>query len=195
MNETAIIILAAGNSSRLGKPKQLLSFYGKPLLVHVVDEAIKAGVAKVLVVTGFAADEMKDLLAGKNVTIIENVKWNSGMAEGIVLAINAIISNFPQVENVIISVCDQPFINAALFNEMILKKQTTQKNIIACSYSGTKGVPVLFSKIYFNELLELKGAEGAKKILVKYESDVDSFPFEKGSIDIDTAADYERLQE
>jgi len=87
--------------------------------------------------------------------------------------------------------CDQPFVDASLLNQLVQKKSL--KGIIASTYNGIIGAPVLFDVAYFDELLLLKGQEGAKKLLTKYPEDIDTVAFPLGSIDIDTMEDYERL--
>lgn len=89
--------------------------------------------------------------------------------------------------------CDQPFVTRAIIDNLLYKQQETGKKIIASSYNEVLAVPALFDRSLINELLLLKGQEGAKKILNNHPNDIAILPFEKGSIDIDTLADYENL--
>lgn len=192
--ETGILILAAGNSSRLGEPKQLLKFNGKTLLRNVVEEAIKVS-DSVNVVTGSSHSQISKEIENIEVKIIENVKWNEGMGSSIKMGITQLVNEFPEVQNIIVSVCDQPFIEASVFSNLIQMQKDSQKGIVAAKYSETLGTPVLFTKKYFAELLKLSGQEGAKKMLQKFKNDIAEINFEKGAIDIDTQTDYQKLMQ
>lgn len=190
--ETGILILAAGSSSRLGQLKQLLQFKGKSLLFHVVSQALEVTPA-VVVVTGSKNDEIEKEIHDLKVPAAENSNWQDGMGSSINGGLKKLLDNFPTIENVIISVCDQPFIETSVFSELISKQKDSQKNIVASAYSNTLGTPVLFTKKYFPDLIALSGNEGAKKLLIKFQEDVAQINFEKGAIDIDTIEDYEQL--
>lgn len=190
--KTGILILAAGNSSRLGQPKQLLQFNGKSLLSHVVSQALEITPA-VVVVTGSKNEEIEKEIHDLKAFVAENPNWQDGMGSSINSGLKKLLDNFPTIENVIISVCDQPFIEASVFLELISKQKDSQKSIVASAYSNTLGTPVLFTKKYFPDLITLSGNEGAKKLLNKFREDVAQINFEKGAIDIDTIEDYEQL--
>ncbi len=118
------------------------------------------------------------------------------MASGIVKGLLKMLSLTSKVPNgLIISVCDQPFVSAKLFHQLREMKYKTGKGIIACGYADTTGTPVLFANKYFESLLQLKGKEGAKKLLKIYEADVAIISFPEGTIDIDTEEDYKKLIE
>ncbi|WP_373398503.1 nucleotidyltransferase family protein [Algoriphagus halophilus] len=97
------------------------------------------------------------------------------------------------VDQVIIMLCDQPFVDAKLINKLIATQAKTGKGIIASGYSKTFGVPILFGKAYFEELMSLTGDEGAKKIAAVHEDDLEIVPFPKGKTDVDTEADLRDL--
>lgn len=190
---TSIIILAAGNSSRMGKPKQLLDYKGKTLLQIVIDEALKTGCSSVNVVLGANAEEILAKHQNNQVNFVINKDWESGMASGIVAGLSAAIEKNDKTQSIIIAVADQVFIKMSTFNNLIEKHLKTGKNIIASGYAETIGTPVFFGKIYFDTLLSSKGAEGAKKLLKQYPQDVETVLFEGGEIDIDTETDYNNL--
>ena len=190
--ETGILILAAGNSSRLGEPKQLLHFKGKSLLRNVAEEALKISKA-VIVVTGSNHTEISKEIEDLKIVITENKNWDEGMGSSINIGLKQLLDSFPTIENCIISVCDQPFIDASVFSELIQMQKDSQKGIVASKYSETLGTPVLFSKKYFKDLSNLSGYEGAKKLLQKFKDDIAEISFEKGAIDIDTQDDYQKL--
>ncbi|GEN75417.1 nucleotidyltransferase family protein [Chryseobacterium hagamense] len=189
-DQTAIIILAAGNSSRLGEPKQLLTYKGKSLLRHTADEASLV-TSKVLIVTGEENPEIAEQLTGFH--CIPNENWAEGMASSLKTGLQETLQRFPETVQFIFTVCDQPFISASVFKALIEKKNTSPKGIVASAYADTLGVPVLFSSSYLKELFNLNGQEGARKLIQRYRDDTASVPFEQGSWDIDTPEDYQKL--
>lgn len=199
MPKTAAIILAAGGSSRLGRPKQLLGYRDTTLIGHLADEAVGAGLVPVVVVSG--AVDLADALAGRPVEIVENLRWAEGMGSSIVAGVSAVMGaevsgdDFmgPEVDSVIIAACDQPQVTRELFRQLIAAWGDSGKGIVACRYSGTMGIPVLFDHRYFQALLGLAGDEGAKKILLSHGDDLALVPFAEGAVDIDTEGDYARL--
>lgn len=193
MKETGIIILAAGNSSRLGQPKQLLKFKEKSLITHIITEAIATGLFPCVVVLGAHAELIKQEITDQDISIVENHSWETGMASGIAAGMKALLTINDQITNIIISVCDQPFISREVFRSLKEAHHSTAKGIIASSYKEASGTPVLFNKKYFEALSLLKGQEGAKKLLKLYEQDVTYVPFKNGEIDIDTQNDYLNL--
>jgi molybdenum cofactor cytidylyltransferase len=192
-NKIGIIILAAGNSSRLGRPKQLLEYKESTLLKNTVSEALKVENSFVIVVTGSNHDLIEKELNLPQITFSFNSDWENGMSSSIVNGIKELMLLNPKCEQCVLAVCDQPFVSSLIFKNLIKEHHTAQKGIVASAYSETLGTPVLFHKKYFQDLLELKGQEGAKKLIKKYAEDVVSVLFEKGNIDIDTEEDYFKL--
>lgn len=193
MEKTGIIILAAGNSSRLGQPKQLLPFKNTTLLKNTIAEASLVPNSTIIVVTGSNHELIEKEVQTSKLKITFNPNWESGMSSSIVAGLNELQLSYPDIKNTILTVCDQPFVTTSVFENLINEYDKTGKGIIASSYAETLGTPVLFDKKYFNQLLELKGQEGAKKIINKFLDDTVSVPFEKGNIDIDTEEDYNKL--
>jgi len=193
MNNTGIIILAAGNSSRLGKTKQLLHFNGKTLLQHAIQEAAEAHGELIVVVTGAHADEISKELKNEKVEIVFNKDWEQGIASGIVIGLKKAIALRNELEKVILAVCDQPFVSSLLLQQLFEKQNKSGKHIVASAYADTIGTPALFTKKYFDALMGLTGDQGAKILLKKYSDDLATVDFPDGYIDIDTQADYENL--
>jgi len=187
---TGLIILAAGESSRLGQPKQNLIFNGQTLLQRAAESGKASECETIIVVLGGNANEITPI---EGTTILYNKYWKEGMASSIRRAMVE-INNNPLFDKVIIMLCDQPFVSSALLNAIISKQIKTGKQIVGCAYNGTTGVPALFNRSLFAELLLLHGHEGAKNILKKHAGDIATIPFEQGGIDIDTIADYEQLR-
>ncbi|UPZ15001.1 nucleotidyltransferase family protein [Flavobacterium humidisoli] len=192
-NKIGIIILAAGNSSRLGRPKQLLEYKESTLLKNTVSEALKVENSFVIVVTGSNHDLIEKKLHLSEITFSFNSDWENGMSSSIANGIKQLLLLNPKCEQCVLAVCDQPFVSSLIFENLIKEHHTAQKGIVASAYSETLGTPVLFHKKYFQDLLELKGQQGAKKLIRKYAEDVVSVLFEKGNIDIDTEEDYFKL--
>lgn len=193
LNKNAIIILAAGNSSRLGRPKQLLEYKETTLLKNTISEALKVENSFVILVTGSNNNLIEKELNSSEISIAFNSEWESGMSSSIIKGIQEVLYLNSDCESCILTVCDQPFVTSSVFENLMKESERAKKGIAASAYSETLGTPVLFHKKYFEELLELKGQEGAKKLIKKYAEDVASVLFEKGNIDIDTEEDYEKL--
>ncbi|MEJ7684242.1 MAG: nucleotidyltransferase family protein [Segetibacter sp.] len=190
---TGLVILAAGPSTRLGEPKQKIIFEGKSLLQRAVQTALDSACRPVIVLLGAYDNEIQSDIENEDVIVYHNFQWEEGMSSSIRLGIAMLQKTQTPVSDVILTVCDQPFADTTLLNDMINKKAITSKGIIACSYKNTLGVPVLFDKKFFPELLSLEGPDGAKKLIMKHKEAVADIPFDLGSFDIDTNDDYEAL--
>ncbi|MBX2844541.1 MAG: nucleotidyltransferase family protein [Flammeovirgaceae bacterium] len=195
-SDVGIIILAAGSSSRLGQPKQLLKLGNESLLRKISKNALDSAAGNVVVVLGSNAEKIKSELKGLNLHIVFNKSWEQGMSTSINIGLEKQLEDLPAtLSGVLFLVCDQPFVSSALINNLLSAYLKTKKGIIGSKYqSGTIGVPVLFSSEYFPNLLDLKGNEGARKIIKSNTADVSEIPFLKGDLDIDTISDWESFQ-
>lgn len=190
---TAVLLLAAGASSRMGQPKMFLPYQGKTLLQHTVEAA--AGISHpVFVVAGEHYTAMRASLAAFPVQLIHHEQWQQGIGSSIAAGIGGILRAGFAPDAVIITVCDQPFLHTALLQEMIMVQALSGKGMVACAYSDTLGTPVLFGKGYLAALQDLNGQQGAKRLLKQFPQDVATVLFPEGSIDIDTPEDYEQLK-
>jgi len=187
------VLLAAGSSARLGKPKQLLVYNGKSLLQHSIEIIIASGIKPFIIVLGANADLLNQKIVNPDGIVVLNNNWNDGMATSINAGLTALLERYLTVDNVIFMTCDQPFVTKFLLNELIITHQQTGNSIVASSYDDALGVPALFSKTVFPELLQLKGDAGAKKIILQHIDELATVSFPKGEIDIDTVEDYETL--
>jgi molybdenum cofactor cytidylyltransferase len=188
----AIVLLAAGKSSRLGQAKQLLKVEGNSLIKRAA--LISLAVSdKVVVVTGAQQKEIEEELSDLNLIISFNKNYEEGIASSIRLGVLTAQEQFPDIEAVIIIVCDQPYISSTLLHQIIEEAKQTAKPIVACSYKNTFGTPVFFSRKYFSYLLHLAGDHGAKKIIQNHLDDVAAINFPEGDIDIDTMDDYKTI--
>ncbi|TCC90143.1 nucleotidyltransferase family protein [Pedobacter frigiditerrae] len=191
--ENGIIILAAGSSSRLGKPKQLLSYKGKSLLEIATEAAIGTGAKAIVTVLGAYADEISATHQQAGINYVMNERWENGMSTSIHAGLAELLKLNPATENVMIMVSDQAFLTTATLMQLVEEKQHTEYHIIASKYGNTIGTPVLFNKKYFTALMNLSGDTGAKHLIQQHPKDVGTISFEKGDIDIDTEADYDNL--
>ncbi|QNA46731.1 nucleotidyltransferase family protein [Lacibacter sediminis] len=194
-NKTGVIILAAGASSRLGSPKQLLAYSGATLLQHSIDAAQSSDASSVLVVLGANADLIKSEIGHTAANVVVNPEWKEGMASTIRCGLQTLVEMHPETEALIFMVADQPFVTAALLNNLMELNRNEQRSIVASKYGSTFGTPVLFTKRFFPELMELTGDVGAKSLVRKYMDEATFVSFPKGEIDIDTVEDYKNLSE
>lgn len=190
---TAIIILAAGNSSRLGQPKQLLEFDGKSLLQIAIDTADQSEAEAKMLVLGANAEDIQRDIELKSVSLTINQDWELGMSKSLEVALRQLLTKYTAIDQILVLLSDQPYISSSLLEEMVDTQASSGKGIVACKYEDTLGVPVLFDKQYFDELLDLTGQKGAKKLIYEHNEDMATVLFPKGKIDIDTKEDYDRL--
>ncbi|WCT10684.1 nucleotidyltransferase family protein [Mucilaginibacter jinjuensis] len=184
--------MAAGRGSRFGQPKQNLIFQNQTLLERAITTAISSMCRPIVVITGAHAGLLDISVKAPNVSIFFNPNWEEGMASSIRVGIEAMKKD-PAIDSALIMLCDQPLVTPALINDMQRKQEISGKTIVGCTYNGTVGVPMLFHRVLFDELLQLQGHEGAKKILKNHPENIETLPFEEGRFDIDTPEDYERL--
>ncbi|MDQ6479177.1 nucleotidyltransferase family protein [Dyadobacter sp. LHD-138] len=193
MNPTiAIVILAAGKSSRLGQPKQLLPFKGKSLLIHVVQIAKQVS-ENVFVIIGSDKKKMEAEIKNEAVDTVFNEAWEEGMASSIRCGLLRATEKIQDLGSVIFMVCDQPFVTTGLLQNLVQEKERSGKAIVASAYAEIAGTPVLFDKSVWPELMELQGDIGARKIIVKNKERVATIDFPLGKVDMDTAEDYRKL--
>lgn len=191
---TGLVLLAAGRSARMGTPKQLLRFGGRSLLRGAAEEALASGCSPVVVVLGAFARRLKLELAELPVRIVTNEAWREGMGGSIRVGMDALLSqpDGDPVDAAVLMVCDQPFCTATHLRRLVVCHQQLKGAAVASSYGGVRGVPALFSRPLFAELLELRGPEGARRILQSHAYETWEIPFPAGAMDIDTPKDHAR---
>ena len=193
INQCGIVILAAGQSRRLGEPKQLLPIGGTALVVRVAEAACRLKLYPVIVVLGAHVEKIEPYLNLPGLSVVFNPDWEEGMASSIRKGIEAMDMNHPHVDGIQFLVCDQPHLDHQLIRELIELQDETGLPAAACAYNGKLGTPALFHKTMFHELLQLRGDIGARKILEEMKEEVAILNFEAGKIDIDTMSDYHQL--
>jgi molybdenum cofactor cytidylyltransferase len=184
------IILAAGSSERFGKPKQLVEWNGKPILRHVVENAITSSLAEVIVVVGAVVNPIQELLSDLPVKIINNKFWQEGQSTSIHAGLDVIDQHSGSA---VFLLGDQPQISSSLINEMLALHSTSLAPIIAPEYEGQQANPVLFDKITFDALQRIEGDVGGRAIFSIFKPMV--FPWNDYRIllDIDRPEDIEGI--
>ena len=177
------VLLAAGASRRLGRPKQLVALEGETLLRRAARAAL-AGCAPVLVVVGSRATDMAANLEGLPVTVVENPGWEEGMASSIRAGIRALPAG---AAGVLFLVCDQLAVDGALVTRLLEVQGGHPDAVVACGYAGTRGTPSIFPARCFPALLELQGDQGARGLLRG--EGVVVVPFPEGDADVDCPED------
>ncbi len=188
--EVGIILLAAGSSSRMGQSKQLLKIREVAMLVHSTTIALESGIDPVVVVLGANEEEHRKALEYLTVHIVMNHRWENGMGGSLKEGLTYLLQKKPTINAVMVMVCDQPLLTGEHLKKIRENYLQSGKPIVASQYSGTLGVPVLFHKTLFSEILALPDDQGAKKIIQQHPHDTLAIDFPAGSIDLDTPDDY-----
>ncbi|HEX2750961.1 MAG TPA: nucleotidyltransferase family protein [Verrucomicrobiales bacterium] len=185
MRRIAGIVLAAGGSTRLGEPKQLLEL-GNGTLVHAaVRAAVEGGCDTVCVVTGHARAAVENAVAGPGPLFAHNDEWRRGMGSSIRLGLEAV----KPADAVVLLACDQPAVDAGVIRSLITLYDQTGRAIAASAYSGTLGIPALFDRSCFDALQSLPDNCGAKAVILAHPEKVAPFEFPRGALDIDSPED------
>lgn len=190
LSQTAGVILAAGGSERLSTPKQLLNWQGKPFVYQVAQQALEAGLAPLIVVTGAYHGQVVQALAGLPVEIVYNPDWQQGQST----SMKAGLKSLPEgCGSVMFLLSDQPQISSELIRQLMDRYFQNRKSITAPMVNGQRGNPLLFDQSSFSALAEVNGDRGGRAVINQFE--VDWLPWEDRRIllDVDLEGDYERL--
>lgn len=188
-----VIILAAGSSSRLGYPKQLVKFKGKFLLQHSIDLAEAIGFNTKILVLGSKAEKIRKEIDPKKFKVVINEHWEEGMGTSISKGISEAVEKEKQLEHILIMLSDQPLISKDKIEELIKVQLNSHKQATFSEYTGDIGVPAIFSHELFSELIKLNGVQGAKKLLYNKDIRFQTIRIENGKFDVDTKTDVEIL--
>lgn len=191
MDSFGLILLAAGSASRMGRSKQLLDFHGMPLIRHAAVEAIASGCSPVIVVCGAIIDPIREALAGLEVEIAVNRRWEEGMGTSIQRGLQHLESF--AVDGMILALADQPLVGRAMYRQLIEKHQASGRPIVSAQYSETVGVPVLFTREYFTSLMALTPQQGCKAVIQANREQAALVDCPDAAADIDTFEDYQRV--
>jgi len=187
------LILAAGASSRMGRPKQLLDWGGRPLVRAAAETALAARLDPLVVVVGSARADVEAALRDLPLRIVANPDYAAGQSTSLRVGIAAIDAS---ADAVVVLLGDQPFVTAAIVERLVAEWQSSRAPIVAPAYAGQRGNPVLFARAMFPELLGIQGDQGARAVLAADPSRIHPVAFDdpRPLADIDTLEDYERLR-
>lgn len=197
--QTALIVLAAGGSKRLGESKQLLKYQGKTLLAASLEAALDCGKHPVICV--LSAQSSKEevaqapFAASARLTLVDNPHWSQGISTSIRCALTCALEKYSDLTAALFMTCDQPHVTEAVLTNLLDKFAAREAGIeiAASAYASTLGIPAVFAGSLFARLLALEGDKGAKAIILQNKDSVLPVPFAQGHIDIDTRQEYERL--
>lgn len=186
------LLLAAGGSSRLGRPKQLVRHRGKALIRHAAEALVDAGCCPVGVVLGYEIEGSTAELSGLDVHMFVNEEWQSGMASSIVHGVRQLLLIEPTLDAVLITLCDQPEITHEYLKRFLVLFRDSGAGIIASEQRDINGVPALFSRDHFDELLSLRGDIGARD-LIRRSGKAATIRTDAEFSDVDTPEDLAKL--
>ncbi|MFO7846032.1 MAG: nucleotidyltransferase family protein [Balneolaceae bacterium] len=188
-----VVILAAGSSSRLGRPKQLVMFNNRPLLQHIIEVVKPFNLTPAVMVLGAHVGQILEGIDPGDISVSMNKNWDEGIASSIRAGVAESKKLNDSLEHLLFLLSDQPFVTADLIEELIQKHVVENQQITACRYKENVGVPAIFHKEFFPQLLKLRGDVGAKKIIAGNRNIVSSVVFRDGAFDVDTEEDYKEL--
>ena len=192
MPKTAILILAAGESKRMGEPKQLLPYNNSTLLLHSIEQANSIKYSDVFIVIGAHFADVFKSIRGQKVTILKNNNWEDGMGSSLSKGIE-LIKKKNNYDRVLVTLADTPLVTTEHYEELISLSDSTGKRIILTNYEEISGVPAIFDKALFNELSLLSDNEGAKPVVKKYKKEVLKMTSKTPFFDVDTKEAYQKL--
>lgn len=186
----AALVLAAGASRRMGRPKLLLELGGVPLIRHVVERAQTADVGDVVVVVGPNRAEIAAALAGTRARLVDNPDYATGMASSLRVGLQALA---PETQAVVVVLGDQPFLETAVINRLIATYRASGRPIVVPVYAGQRGNPVLFDRSLFEELARQQGDQGGRAVVAADPARVAEVqvPASLPQRDVDTWEDYQ----
>lgn len=189
--KVAGIILAAGQSTRLGRPKQLLDICGKTVIRRITESAVISPLDVTIVVVGNAATEVQRELAGLDVTTVINLEFSSGQSTSLRAGLRALPND---IDAALFLLGDQPTVTPSIIGTVIGTYRESEASIVQARYRGVTGHPVLFNRSLFTELDSVTGDQGARRVIARHPelarfADLD----QNAPLDIDTEADYERF--
>lgn len=183
------VLLAAGESSRMGDLKQLLPCGRSTFVERAVDTLLGSAVAEVIVVVGHRAPAVVEKIGSRPVRVAENTDYGQGMSTSIIVGLKLVSS---EAGAVLLALSDQPLLDSRTVDSLISGFLSGGKGIAVPTYQGARGHPVIFAKKYLAELMALKGDIGGREIISAHPEDVlEVAVTSRGVIvDIDTRDDY-----
>lgn len=191
-SEVGAVLLAAGGSTRFGRPKQLLEWQGRPLVAHVADIIWMAGLSPIVVV-GAEADAVTEALEGRPVQILRNYRWQEGMSSSVHAGLAALP---PSTKAALFLQVDQPYITPHLLQSLVQRWRESSPALVVPTWKGRRGSPVLFDRALFPELGGVTGDVGGRMIIDEHAEETATLDVDDPLLlaDMDRPADYERLR-
>ena len=187
------ILLAAGESKRMGRPKQMLEWQGKTFLLHVLENLINSDVDEIILVLGHEAEQIRKSLPECQIKIVINPDYKKGMSSSLR---HGLLAMDPRSEAFLVLLADQPGIGPEIINSLIQDFQRTnpRPGIVRPVYRGLLGHPVLIGIKYLQEALQLQGDVGARQILINHHKDIWEVEVDQDVVlkDIDTPEEYRK---
>lgn len=184
------VLLAAGGSSRLGRAKQLLCYRGETLVARAA-RLLRALTPTVTVVTGARGSEVAAAVAALDVSVCHNARWRQGVGASIALATRRFE---PATSAALVMLCDQYRLEAPDLEALVTAWRSAPECITASRYGAHFGPPVIFPARCFARLARLRGDQGARQLLVEERAQVQGVELPNAAVDLDDAADLERLR-
>ena len=183
------LLLAAGESQRMGRLKQLLPLGGSTLIEVVLENLLRSRLQEVIVVLGFGAEEIRPRVEAKGVRVAVNPRYKEGMASSLRVGLDALD---PRAEGILVALADQPFIPPEVIDRLIEAFQGTSKGIVVPTFQGRRGHPVIFHRRYMEGLRSLSGDQGGRELLHRNSEDLLGVEVDCPGVitDIDTLEDY-----
>ena len=189
----AHLILAAGGSTRMGQPKQLIEWKGETLVNHAIKKAQQTEVETIYVVLGANAEKIKETISDYNIQIIFNSVWQKGLGSSISVGINY-ITKHGKYDGVLIRLIDNPTLALEHYRQLIALFKSKRLPIVASEYNDTHGVPAIFGGEFFEALQQLQTDKGAKSIMKQYWNQVLFLKSDTDFVDLDTPEDLKKIQ-
>jgi molybdenum cofactor cytidylyltransferase len=188
----SIVILAAGTSSRLGRPKQLLDLGGEPLLRHTVRNALASRAGEVVLVLGNQADAIAEAVGDLGQRTVNNAEFAAGQSTSLRVGIEAVSG---ESDAAIVMLGDQPLVSPEMLDQIIERFEQTRSLIVQPVYGETPGNPVLLARSLFPELMNIEGDQGARGVIKSHAKEIDRVRISDGLPpgDVDTDEDYQAL--
>jgi molybdenum cofactor cytidylyltransferase len=184
------IVLAAGESRRMGRPKQLLRLGDRTLLDLALDNVRKSSVEKIILVLGFAAREIQQQVSTQGAKVVVNPAFEEGMGSSLRAGIAALE---PRAHAVLIVLADQPCLRPTTLDRLIDHHRSNRPHIVIPTYKGFRGNPVLLDRSVFSEVMQIRGDIGCRAIFGSHTQNIDKLEVDDPGIllDVDTSADFD----
>lgn len=182
------VVLAAGASTRMGRPKAVATWRGETFVRRAVKAAGEGGCEPIVVVVGADAEQVRPALRKVRAEVVPNPDWRQGMGSSIARGVAALMPR-TDLRAVLVLTCDQPRIEASVVTRLREAFDGRPRRRVASAYAGVLGVPALFERSLFPELAGLRGDRGARSVLLAEPELVVAIPWPEGALDVDREED------